>query len=75
MYQQTIIKKTKKDYQKNARERYQNLSIEEKEKKAAIWSGKVSQKMKNKSLFSIEKTLQNEEKRFIIIIRNYYFKK
>ena len=33
MYQQTIIKKIKKDYQKNARERYQNLSIEEKEKK------------------------------------------
>ena len=29
--------------------------------------------MKNKILFSIEKILQNEEKRFIIIIRNYYF--
>ena len=26
-----------------------------KRKKEAIWSGKVSQKMKNKSLFSIEK--------------------
>ena len=29
--------------------------------------------MKNKILFSIEKVLQNEEKRFIIIIRNYCF--
>ena len=31
--------------------------------------------MKNKSLFSIEKILQDEQKWFIIIIRNYYLKK
>ena len=37
---------------------------------------KMYQKMKNKSLFNIEKKLiQNEKKWFIIIIRNYYFLK
>ena len=36
---------------------------------------KISQKIKNKSLLSVEKILQNEETHLIIIIRNYYFKK
>ena len=36
--QPNIIRKIKKDYKKNARERYQSLSKEEKEKKATIWS-------------------------------------
>ena len=38
---------------------------------------KIYQKMKNKSLLSIEKILQNKKKYLIIIIiiRNYYFKK
>ena len=36
---------------------------------------KISQKMKTKSLLSIEKILQNEKKCLIIIIKNYYFKK
>ena len=35
---------------------------------------KIHQKMKKKSLSIIEKILKNEKKRFIIIIRNYYFK-
>ena len=35
---------------------------------------KIYEKMKNKSLLSIEKILQNEKKCFKII-RNYYFKK
>ena len=33
---------------------------------------KISKKMKNESLLSMEKILQNEKKHFIIIIRNYY---
>ena len=32
-----LSKKIKKDYKKQSCERYQNLSKEEKEKKAAIW--------------------------------------
>ena len=31
--------------------------------------------MKSKSLLSIKKKLQGEKKGFVIIIRNYYFKK
>ena len=46
----------KKRLQKNARERYQNLSIRRKRKKAMNVT-KISQKMKNKSLLSIEKIL------------------
>ena len=49
-----------KDCQKNAGERYQNLSKEEKEKKkqyGPLNVAKVSQKMKMKSLVSIEKML------------------
>ena len=37
IYMLNIIKKINKDYKK-ARERYQNLSKEEKDKKATIWS-------------------------------------
>ena len=39
MYQLNIITKLRKDYkkEKKACERYQNLSKEEKEKKAIIW--------------------------------------
>ena len=33
---------------------------------------KVYQKMKNKGWSSIEKTLQNEKKSLIIIIKNYF---
>ena len=49
-----------KDCQKNAGKRYQNLSKEEKEKKkqyGPLNVAKVSQKMKMKSLVSIEKML------------------
>ena len=35
---------------------------------------KISQKMKNKSLLSIEKKLQNEKKHPFIIIKNTCFK-
>ena len=50
----------KERLQKKACERYQNHSKEKKEKKATIWSynvTKISHKMKNKSLFSIEKNI------------------
>ena len=33
---------------------------------------KISQKMNNKSLLSIEKILQNEKKSYIIITRKYF---
>ena len=59
MYQPNIIKKTKKDYKK-AYERCQNLSKEEKRKKSnsmVVSATKISQKMKNKSLLSIEKNI------------------
>ena len=49
-----------KGCQKNAGKRYQNLSKEEKEKKkqyGPLNVAKVSQKMKMKSLVSIEKML------------------
>ena len=36
---------------------------------------KIYLNMKNKSLLSIEKILQNEKKHLIIFKRNYYFKK
>ena len=49
MYEQTIIKKIKKDYQKKARERYKNLSIEEKEKKAEYGLEKSLKRWKTKS--------------------------
>ena len=48
----------KKDYKK-AHEKYQNLSKEEKEKNGSMVMNftKISQKMKNKSLLSIEKNI------------------
>ena len=57
--QLNIIKKIKKDCKK-ACERYQNLSKEEMKKKRNKIIGnvtKISQKMKNKSLLSIEKNI------------------
>ena len=49
----------KKTLQKRDRERYQTLSKEEKEKNnnMAVNDTKISQKMKNKSLLSIEKNV------------------
>ena len=38
IHQLNIIKIIKKDYKKKARERYESLSKEEKEKKNIIWS-------------------------------------
>ena len=58
IYQPNIIKKIKKTTKK-ARERYQNLSKEEKKKSSNMVENvtKISQKMKNKSLLSIEKNV------------------
>ena len=56
---------------KKPRERYQNLS--EEEKRATIWSWmlqKISQKMKNKNQLSIEKNILEREK-----ISSYNYKK
>ena len=49
----------KKTLQKRDRERYQTLSKEEKEKNnnMAVNDTKISQKIKNKSLLSIEKNV------------------
>ena len=49
----------KERLQKKARERYKNLLKEEKEKKdnVVVNVTKISQKMKNKSLLSIEKNI------------------
>ena len=61
----------KKRLQKKARERYQNLSKEEKEKINMVMNNtKIYQKMKNKSWLSTEKILI--KKCLIIIIRNYF---
>ena len=40
-----------------------------------IEDAKIYQKMKNKSLLSIEKVLQHEKIRLTITIKNYFFKK
>ena len=52
------------------KERYQSLSKEEKEKSnnMAVNVTKIFQKMKNKSLLSIEKNIIELEKHFMIII-------
>ena len=58
IHQPNIIKIIKKNYEK-ARERYQSLSKEEKEKKGdnmVVSDSKISQKMK-KSLLSIGKNI------------------
>ena len=68
----------KERLQKAARERYQNRFKEKKRKRnknMIVKVTKISQKMKNKSLLSIKKILENEKKCLIIIIRNYYLKK
>ena len=54
----------KRRLQKRARERYQNLSKEEKEKSynMVLNVTEISQKMKNKSLLSIEKNIIQCEK-------------
>ena len=57
-YLLNIIKKIKKN-SKKARERYQNLSKEEKEKQDNMNVTKISHWMKNKSLLSIEKSIIN----------------
>ena len=62
--QLNIIKITKKDYQKKAREKCQSLSKEEKEKKQQYGCEqyKISLKMKNESWLSIEKNITKCEK-------------
>ena len=58
-----------------AREKYQQFSKEKKIKKSdnmVVNVTKIPQKMKNRSLWSIEKILKNERKHFIIIIRKYF---
>ena len=59
IYYLNIIKKIKKDCKKKARKRYQNLSKEEKEKNnnVVVNVTKISQKVKNKSLLSIERNI------------------
>ena len=71
MYKLKIAKKIKKDCKK-ARKKYQSVSKKEKEKKILT---KIPQKIQNKSLLSIKKIFQNENKCLITIIRIYYFKK
>ena len=63
----------KKKYKK-ASKRYQNLSKEEKHKNdnVVVSVTKIFQKMKSKSLLSIEKNIINEKICFIIIIRKYF---
>ena len=60
----------KERLQKKARERYQNLSKEEKEKNdnMVVNVTKISQKRKNKSLLGIEKNIIGSEK---ILYYNY----
>ena len=54
---------SKERLQKIARERYQNLSKEEKETNMVVNVTKISQKMKSKRLLSIEKNVIELEKR------------
>ena len=63
----------KKKYKKSSK-RYQNLSKEEKHKNDNMVMSvtKIFQKMKSKSLLSIEKNIINEKICFIIIIRKYF---
>ena len=67
----------KERLQKKSHERYQSCPKEEKEKSndMIVNDTKSCQKIKSKSLLSIEKVLQNESNCVIIIIRDYYFKK
>ena len=63
---QKKIKKEVKTFLKNKKKKSNNIVV------SYI---KISQKMKNKSLLSIEKKIQNEKKRLFIIIRSTCFKK
>ena len=60
MYQLSIIKNNKKRLNKKARERYQNLSKEEKEKsnKIVLNDTKIYKKMENEYLLSIEQNIK-----------------
>ena len=51
---------------KKARERYQNLPKEEKEKKTTIWLGMLQNSLADKSLLSIEKNIKESEKNAFI---------
>ena len=64
----------KEKLQIKARERYQNLSKEEKEKSSnmVVNITKISQKMKNKSLLSIEKKYRRMRK---ILIKKFEISK
>ena len=58
-----IIKKIKKDYTKKDYERYENLSKEEKKSNNMVVNAtKISQKMKNRSLLGIVKSIIEWEK-------------
>ena len=85
IYKETSKNLPSKYYQENkerlnaqlnrAREKYQQFSKEKKIKKSdnmVVNVTKIPQKMKNRSLWSIEKILKNERKHFIIIIRKYF---
>ena len=71
------MKRIKKDYQKKLVKDIKVFLKKKKKKREnmVVNITKISQKMKTKSLLSIEKILQNEKKCLIIIIKNYYFKK
>ena len=62
--------------QKKPLERYQNFSKEDKKSNDTVVNvTKNSQKMKSKSLLSIEKILQNKKKCLIIIIKSFLIRK
>ena len=66
--------KIKKVYKEKACEIYQNLSKKEKEKKQQYGRERYRNVSENEeqNLLSMEKILQNENKRFFIIIRNSF---
>ena len=76
IYLLNIMSKINKDY-KTACERNQNHSRKEKEKTNDMIANfiKSSKKMKNESFLSMEQILKNEKNHFIMIIKNYCFKK
>ena len=60
-----ILSRKYRKITKNAHKIYQNLSKEDKEKKKTVIASitKISQKMKNKSLLSIEKNTEQDNYR------------
>ena len=66
--------KIKKVCKEKACEKYQNLSKKEKEKKQQYGCERYRNVSENEeqNLLSMEKILQNENKRFFIIIRNSF---